>query len=115
MSHTADASAVSLLKRGDGTYYNMEGGYTACGEKHTDDEFYAAVAPSWFTTGNPNHDPICKKCAVVNGPKGQVKVHINDICPPCTRESIDLTPAAFDQIADRVDGRVPITWELVDC
>ncbi|RKP25853.1 RlpA-like double-psi beta-barrel-protein domain-containing protein-containing protein [Syncephalis pseudoplumigaleata] len=117
----ADASTLatkehsSLVRRGDGTFYNMEGGYTACGEKHSDSEHYAAVAPSWFTTGNHNNDPICRKCALVKGPKGQVKVHINDICPPCARDSIDMTPAAFSQIADQADGRVSVSWEFTDC
>ncbi|KAI8056763.1 RlpA-like double-psi beta-barrel-protein domain-containing protein-containing protein [Syncephalis plumigaleata] len=114
-SSDSNAPPSSLAKRGDGTFYNMEGGYTACGEQHKDSEFYAAVAPSWFTTGNPNSDPICKKCALVSGPKGQVKVHINDVCPPCARDSIDMTPAAFNQIADPSQGRVPISWDFTEC
>ncbi|KAI9594318.1 RlpA-like double-psi beta-barrel-protein domain-containing protein-containing protein [Syncephalis fuscata] len=110
-----EQSESSLAKRGDGTFYNMEGGYTACGEKHSDNEAYAAIAPSWFTAADPNKDPMCKKCALVSGPKGQVKVHINDICPPCARDSIDMTPGAFNQIADPSQGRVPISWDFTDC
>ncbi|RKP10147.1 RlpA-like double-psi beta-barrel-protein domain-containing protein-containing protein [Thamnocephalis sphaerospora] len=103
------------MRRGDGTFYNMEGGYTACGEQHTDDEFYAAISPEWFKASNPNADPMCKKCALVKGPKGKVKVHINDKCPPCARNSIDLTPAAFNKIADKEAGRVQISWSFTAC
>ncbi|RKP09104.1 rare lipo protein A [Thamnocephalis sphaerospora] len=111
----AEATAVSLRRRGDGTYYDIEAGLTACGERHTNKQLYAAVASSWFTKSNPNRDPICKKCALVKGPKGQVKVRINDKCPECSRDSIDLTPAAFDKIAKRKDGRVKITWSFTAC
>ncbi|RKP10146.1 RlpA-like double-psi beta-barrel-protein domain-containing protein-containing protein [Thamnocephalis sphaerospora] len=111
----ADAATKSLMRRGQGTYYYMNGIPTACGEMHTDDELYAAVAYEWFTASNPNQDPICKKCALVRGPKGRVKVVVNDKCPTCTRDSIDLTPAAFDRIANRGDGRIQISWTFTAC
>jgi hypothetical protein len=46
VSSNSNTPPSNLIKRGDGTFYNMEGGYTACGEQHSDNEFYAAVIPS---------------------------------------------------------------------
>ncbi|KAI9595345.1 RlpA-like double-psi beta-barrel-protein domain-containing protein-containing protein [Syncephalis fuscata] len=105
----------TLSRRGDGTFYNIGGGYTACGETHSDNEFYAAIAPSFFTAANRNSDPMCQKCALVTGPKGQVKVRVNDVCPSCAHDAIDMTPAAFNQIANPEQGRVSISWDFTNC
>lgn len=43
-----------------------------------------------------------------------VTVTIADDCPTCqNKDSIDLSVAAFKQIASLDEGDVPITWELV--
>ncbi len=63
--------------------------------------------------GNPNHNPNCGRQALVHGPKGQVRVTIVDMCPACGWGSLDLSPAAFSQIADMAQGRVHITWDWV--
>jgi expansin (peptidoglycan-binding protein) len=61
--------------------------------------------------GNPNKNTICNKRIIVTGPKGTVEVSIVDKCPECKKGDVDLSPTAFDMIADRVDGRVAITWK----
>ena len=51
--------------------------------------------------------------AVVSGPKGDVEVTITDKLPSGSAKDLDLSPAAFDQIADQAAGRVPITWSII--
>lgn len=55
---------------------------------------------------------LCGKSVTVNGPKGSVTVTIVDTCMGCASGSIDMSPAAFNQIADQAQGRVPISWSF---
>jgi expansin (peptidoglycan-binding protein) len=59
---------------------------------------------------NPNNNPLCGKYINATGPKGSVRVKIVDTCPPCVKGDLDLSPAAFNEIADFAAGRVPISW-----
>ncbi len=45
--------------------------------------------------------------------KREVTVLIDNRCPECSRGDIDMSPAAFERIAERVEGRVPIEWNYV--
>ncbi|CAG8486873.1 1255_t:CDS:2 [Ambispora gerdemannii] len=106
--------AVPMVKRafsGDGTFYNC--GLSACGGTYHDSDYIAALnKPQWGNPINPNNNPICGSVARVTGPKGSVTVTIVDLCPECLFGSLDLSPAAFNQIADQSAGRVPISWEF---
>ncbi|CAG8642896.1 7532_t:CDS:2 [Paraglomus brasilianum] len=103
---------LGLSGSGDGTYYDPGIGTGSCGTLHTGDELVAALnAPQYGTFANPNDSPVCGKCVEVTGPKGTVKVKIVDKCPVCKNGDIDLSPAAFDKIADEAVGRVPVTWK----
>jgi expansin (peptidoglycan-binding protein) len=44
-----------------------------------------------------------------------VTVRIVDLCPECASGDLDLSPDAFEQIAEIERGRVPISWTFVDC
>ncbi|KAJ1889605.1 hypothetical protein LPJ66_007945 [Kickxella alabastrina] len=101
---------------GDGTYYNPSVGTGSCGKLNSDSELVAAInAPQYGTDANPNNAAVCGKCILVKGPNGQVKVTVVDKCPPCKQGDLDLSPAAFEQIAEFDQGRVPITWQFVSC
>ncbi|CAG8494706.1 11211_t:CDS:2, partial [Paraglomus occultum] len=103
---------LDLTGSGDGTYYDPGIGTGSCGTLHTADEMVAALnAPQYGNYANPNDSPVCGKCVQVTGPKGTVKVKIVDKCPVCKNGDIDLSPAAFDKIADEAVGRVPVTWK----
>ncbi|KAJ1963820.1 hypothetical protein GGI12_001814, partial [Dipsacomyces acuminosporus] len=79
-------------------------------------ELIAALnAPQYGNTPNPNNAPVCGKCALVKGPKGQVKVKITDRCPACKHGDLDLSPSAFDRIGNRAAGRIKISWSFVAC
>jgi len=57
---------------------------------------------------------LCGKSITVNGPLGSVTVTIVDTCMGCASGSVDLSPAAFNKIADQAQGRVPISWSYND-
>ena len=56
---------------------------------------------------------ICGAYVEVTGPGGTITIRIVDRCPECPAGNIDLSPLAFSQIAELVEGRVPITWRIV--
>ena len=57
----------------------------------------------------------CGSCIAVSGPKGVVTVRIVDSCPSCENHHLDLSESAFAKIADKKDGRVPVTYQTVAC
>ncbi|KAI8978054.1 RlpA-like double-psi beta-barrel-protein domain-containing protein-containing protein [Pilobolus umbonatus] len=110
------ALAVPLEARsfsGDGTYYNT--GIGSCGDTNNDNELVVALnAPQMEYSGNPNNNPLCgKRIRVTNKANGKsVTVKIVDMCPPCSYGSVDLSPAAFQQIADLSTGRIKVQWDF---
>ncbi|ORX69488.1 hypothetical protein DL89DRAFT_267693 [Linderina pennispora] len=105
-------TAESNLFSGDGTYFSP--GTSACREQNTSRDLIAALnAPQYgdITAVSPH----CGRCALVRGPLGQAKVKIVDACPECVLGSLDLSLAAFEQIAHKLEGRVKIIWEFVAC
>ncbi len=49
-----------------------------------------------------------------NDPRARdVTVLIDNQCPECPRGNIDLSPAAFDRVAERTEGRVAVEWNYV--
>ncbi|KAI9310275.1 RlpA-like double-psi beta-barrel-protein domain-containing protein-containing protein [Dichotomocladium elegans] len=108
-SHSGGGAKFS----GDGTFYNT--GLGSCGITNTDDDFIAALNSAQMNNGpNPNNNPICGRKVRINGPKGSVTVAITDTCPTCAFGDIDLSPAAFAEIADFAAGRVPIDWVWIN-
>ncbi|KAJ1726754.1 hypothetical protein LPJ61_004982 [Coemansia biformis] len=100
--------------KGQGTYYTP--GLGSCGKTNTDSDLIAAInAPQYGVNANPNNAEVCGKCALVTGPKGQVKVTITDRCPVCAHGDLDLSPTAFDKIGLQADGRISISWSFVPC
>lgn len=82
-----------MVYRGEATFYNATGG--------------GAMNPIDYAGSS-----ICGASVSVTGPKGTVLIHIVDLCSGCMAGDIDLSPQAFDAIADTSRGRVPITWYI---
>ncbi len=97
-------------RSGDGTYYDATGA-GACSFDPSPDALNVAAlnAPDWESSA------YCGACADVTGPSGQVRVRIVDLCPECASGDLDMSPQAFDQVAERELGRVPIEWQFVAC
>ncbi|KAI8880168.1 hypothetical protein K501DRAFT_255467 [Backusella circina FSU 941] len=95
--------------KGEGTYY--EPGLGSCGKENSSKDMIAAVNYKQMDNGgNPNKNGNCGKHIKVKGPSGSVTVKVVDTCPSCDTGDLDLSPAAFEKIADLDDGRVPISW-----
>ena len=62
-----------------------------------------------------NNAAVCGACVRVTGPKGSVDIEIINLCPECKKGHIDLSPAAFEKIAELEKGSVPVEWEYVPC
>ncbi len=92
---------------GEGTYYAGDGSGNCS---------YPAGGSVLYAAMNEADYELSKACGAyieATGPKGTVTVRIVDRCPECLPGDIDFSPEAFDQIAERRAGRVPISWHLV--
>ena len=112
----ADAGSACVLDRdvisGDATTYVVGSG-TACGAGITPWlTLRAAVSPTVY-----EGSASCGTCAEVTGAGGTHVVLLDDLCPECGDEDLDLSGDAFMAItgATTLDGRYPITWQLVPC
>jgi expansin (peptidoglycan-binding protein) len=101
------AANTNPLHSGIATYYNADGS-GSCGFGATPgDLMVAAINEEEYFGG------YCGAYVHVVGPKGEVTVRIVDMCPGCAAGHLDLSAEAFAQIADPVQGRVDITWQVV--
>ncbi len=103
-------SAVPADETGDGTYYAADGTGNCSFDASPNDLLVAAMNHPDYGTAD-----WCGACVAVTGPKGSVTVRIVDQCPGCQHGDLDLSPQAFDMIADHAAGRVSITWHEVAC
>ena len=95
---------------GIATYYDADGSGACMFDPSPNDMDVAALnSVQWSTAA------WCGACADVTGPSGSVRVRIVDRCPECDFGHLDMSPQAFDQIAERRLGRVDITWQFVSC
>lgn len=95
---------------GEATYYAADGSGACSYPADASDPLIAAInGPQWDGSAH------CGECLQVTGPLGSVRIRIVDECPECATGDLDMHPTAFAQIADIVDGRVPISWTRVDC
>jgi expansin (peptidoglycan-binding protein) len=96
---------------GQATFYTSADGSGNCGFDKTPQDLMVGAMNAADYAGAA----ACGACARLDGPDGSVTVRIVDQCPDCAQGNIDLSPEAFDRIANRSAGRVPITWEYVPC
>lgn len=103
---------------GDLTYYDPALG--SCGIVSSSSENICAVSHLVYdalSTGpNPNANPVCGRKLRVNrfvpseGRNRSVDVTVVDRCTGCKAEDVDLSIAAFEQVADEAEGRVVGSW-----
>ncbi|MBZ4323949.1 cysteine/serine endopeptidase inhibitor [Streptomyces huiliensis] len=97
------------------TYYN-DRGYGACGTPiDASSQDLVAIPAAWWTTPNPNNDPLCRGVSVEVSYNGKtIRVPVRDKCPSCDRTHIDLSQTAFGKLAPLDRGVVNgITWKFV--
>lgn len=113
---TASADVpIGRQMNGKMTYYTDKG-YGACGTPiDATSQDLVAVPASWWTSPNPNNDPLCKGVSVEVSYNGKtIRVPVRDKCPSCDPTHIDLSRTAFQKLAPLDRGVVNgITWKFV--
>jgi expansin (peptidoglycan-binding protein) len=97
------------------TFFYQNGVAGACGQVHSDSDFICAMDILRYGDAG-NASPLCGKQVQITNTQNrkQVTVTVADACPTCDNDnSIDLSVAAFQQIADESQGEVPIAWSFV--
>jgi expansin (peptidoglycan-binding protein) len=103
---------VEKWHHGEGTFYGgVAGGQGNCSlPVPIGDTLHAAMNNVEYDTSD-----YCGACVRVLGPKGSVILKVVDRCPECLSGDIDMTPQAFKAIANQTDGRIKISWQLINC
>ena len=96
------------IHQGIATYYGATGAGACLFDPSSADLMVAALNAEEFDTA-----ALCGAYVHVTGPKGVVTVRIVDLCPECKAGHLDLSQEAFASIADLVDGRVAISWQVI--
>ncbi|KAF8181052.1 RlpA-like double-psi beta-barrel-protein domain-containing protein-containing protein [Pholiota molesta] len=103
---SAMLAQVAYAFSGDATWYNT--GLGSCGVTNSDSDF--VVALSTADAANGQH---CGQQIQVQYQGRTVQATVEDTCPGCSQGSIDLTPAAFQQLASLDAGRIQVTWNFI--
>lgn len=61
-------------------------------------------------SSDPNSNPLCGRMIRVQRDGKSVDVEVVDRCVGCESEDLDLSPGAFEKLADEALGRVEGTW-----
>lgn len=102
---------TTQVHNGVATYYSVSN--DNCGTSSTDSDFVCAISQQLYNTV-ANSDSISEYCGhminiTYNGKTIQVKVV--DSCESCDSEQLDLSPSAFQSLADLSVGVIDIQWE----
>ncbi|MEU0501087.1 expansin EXLX1 family cellulose-binding protein [Nocardia sp. NPDC005998] len=104
--HTAEASIPA--RRGEARYYAFGPGVACSFTGLPTSGFYVGISTAEYA-----HADLCGAYLDVHGPLGDVRVLIADRCPGCAPGQLDLSTAAFEQIADRSDGVAQVRYAVV--
>lgn len=104
----ATARASNPVHQGIATYYDATGAGACSFDATPNDLMVTAMNAVEYDNAE-----ICGAYLHVTGPRGRVTVRVVDLCPECGAGHLDLSAEAFALIADPIDGRVNITWQLV--
>ncbi len=102
---TLGCPSTPTIYHGEATYYYATGAGACMFDSSGTDTMVGAMNPVDYAGSE-----ICGASVSVTGPNGTILIRIVDLCAGCQAGDIDLSPQAFEQIADTTLGRVPITW-----
>ena len=109
------AVPVGHAMKGEMTFYNNSG-FGACGTQiNAATQMLVAVSHTWWTAPNPNNDPLCQGVSVEVTYHGKtITVPVEDKCPSCASNHLDLSQPAFAALAPLSVGIVHgIHWKFV--
>ncbi|KAG8978260.1 hypothetical protein FRB94_014117 [Tulasnella sp. JGI-2019a] len=105
VSEANELDRRATVYTGKATYYYQYGVAGACGQYNSDSALIAAM-------NSAQYPGTCGKSIVVtNTANGKsVTAVVEDLCPGCAANSVDLSVGAFTAIGDEATGVLPITW-----
>jgi len=106
---------TSLITGGVATFFYQNGVAGACGAVNPDTAFIAAIDQERYGNSG-DKSSLCGKQVQITNPSNNksVTVTIADDCPTCQNgNSIDLSFAAFLEIATEAEGLVDIVWKFL--
>lgn len=113
----AESGPSGESRSGIATYYN-DAGYGACGDRiDAATDMLVAMSYRWFTSANPNDDPLCGLQVEVTYQGKTITVPVADECPSCDATHIDLSQAAFAHFASADPSDTPgvlnVSWRFL--
>jgi expansin (peptidoglycan-binding protein) len=110
MQDPGSTATIGQRQTGDGTFYGATGAGACSYDASPGNLMVAAMNMPQYA-----NSAACGTCIDVTGPNGTITIRIVDLCPECKSGDLDLSEQAFTLIADKVAGRVPISWVPVSC
>jgi expansin len=105
----ASAASAAGTVSGVATHYTLQPGQGNCSFPFPPGGgLYVALSPSEYDNAAP-----CGSYLEVTGPDGSVRVEVADQCPPCAAGHIDLSAAAFADIAPLSAGLVSVSYRVI--
>ncbi|KAF8598164.1 barwin-like endoglucanase [Ceratobasidium sp. AG-I] len=110
-----DARGGDGVHHGWATYYSPSQGRGACGWNNKDSEHVVAISKAlWDETFHGGASSKCGETAVVSWHGKSVSVRVVDLCVACGHDDLDLSPSAFEQLADKDVGQLNgVSWRFV--
>ncbi|KAG8730690.1 hypothetical protein FRC11_006089 [Ceratobasidium sp. 423] len=96
------------------TFFEQGGKAGACGDFHSDSDAVVALDYRRYGALDKKSSDCGRTVVITNTKNGkQVTAIVADACPTCQNDNcLDLSHGAFDQIATREEGMVPIKWHF---
>ncbi|KAI0790248.1 RlpA-like double-psi beta-barrel-protein domain-containing protein-containing protein [Irpex lacteus] len=118
LAQAAPAMQKRQTNTGSATFFTP--GLGSCGINSSAADHIVAVSASFFdtfpgATANPNTNPVCGRKMTVSFQGKSTTATVVDRCPGCGPTDVDLSPAAFNDLASPDLGRIQVTWPCSRC
>ncbi|CDS11955.1 hypothetical protein LRAMOSA04151 [Lichtheimia ramosa] len=109
-SNTGDDSQY---QKGAGSFYDAQAHVGVCGKRVKNTDPVAALNVNQMGTGSGKMKEKCGQKVEIVGPKGdKVEAEIVDLCNTCNEGDIDMSPAAFEKIAQFTSLKTDVKWKF---
>jgi len=109
-TETTAGTTTDFIAGGIITYFYQNGVAGACGTVHKDTDIICALETVRYAKGH-----FCGREIMIVADNGKnVTAKVADECPTCNNSNcIDLSVAAFEEIAPTSIGQLPMTWTML--
>ncbi|KAJ8662241.1 hypothetical protein O0I10_001934 [Lichtheimia ornata] len=109
----ANTQDDSQYHKGAGSFYDAQAHVGVCGKRVKNTDPVAALNVNQMGTNSGKMKEKCGKKVEVVGPKGdKVEAEIVDLCNTCNEGDIDMSPAAFEKIAQFTSMKTDVKWKF---